>query len=75
MTLLRESLGSVLRDHRRESSVTLRELSARSGVSLGYISEVERGIKDPSSEMLEDLCNGLGLTVEDLLVGALARVC
>lgn len=73
MTLLRESLGSVLREHREESCTSIRELSARSGVSLSYISEVERGIKDPSSEMLEDLCNGLGLTVEDLLACALGR--
>lgn len=68
--LARVAVGRVLRDHRLESSMTLRELSKKSGASLGYISEVERGIKDPSSEMLEDLCDALDITVAELLVGA-----
>ena len=52
MILLRRLLGDVLREHRREQGRTLREVSAAARVSLGYLSEVERGQKEASSELL-----------------------
>jgi transcriptional regulator with XRE-family HTH domain len=51
---------------------TLAEVSARAGVSLAYLSEVERGLKEPSSEVLEAICVALGSSVT-LLVGAAHR--
>ena len=50
--LLRSSLGEVLRAERMRQSMTLRELSTSARVSLGYISEIERGQKEASSELL-----------------------
>jgi transcriptional regulator with XRE-family HTH domain len=57
--LVRQSLGSVLRAERMRRGMTLRELSARARISLGYISEVERGQKEASSELLAALCDAL----------------
>lgn len=65
--ILREVYGQILRDYRHEHGLTMRQLARKTGVSLGYISEIERGKKEASSEMLEDICGGLGLTVLDLL--------
>src|SRR5215207_10120632 len=53
MVLLRRLLGDVLRERRREQGRTLREVSARARVSLGYLSEVERGQKEASCEALD----------------------
>lgn len=63
---MRIYMGEVLREERLTQGRSLRDVS-RSGVSLGFISEVERGIKEPSSEMLEAICKGLGLDVIDAL--------
>ena len=52
MVLFRRMLGEVLRGARRQRGMTLRELSAEARVSLGYISEIERGQKEASSELL-----------------------
>lgn len=57
--LFRESLGAVLRAERMQRGMTLRELSGRARISLGYISEVERGQKEASSELLAALCEAL----------------
>lgn len=65
--IIREMFGMVLRECREETGMTLRKLSRRTGVSMSYISEVERGLKEPSSEMLEDICAGLELNTLDLL--------
>ncbi|MGO2185495.1 MAG: helix-turn-helix domain-containing protein, partial [Brevibacterium aurantiacum] len=51
--LWREMLGRVLRLRRTELGLTLAQVSRRSGVSTQYLSEVERGLKDPSSEVIE----------------------
>lgn len=72
--MLREVYGRVLRDYRHETGLTMRKLSKKTGVSLSYISDVERGVKDASSEMLEDLCSGLGLNTLDLLEMAAAEL-
>lgn len=71
--LARAALGAVLHQQRTESSYSLRELSKISGVSIAHISEVERGIKECSSEVLQDLCDSLGITVPDLLISASER--
>lgn len=59
--LLRVELGDVLRMVRKEQGATLRDVSARAQVSLGYLSEVERGQKEASSELLEAICAALGV--------------
>ena len=59
MILLRRLLGDVLRRRRQEQGRTLREVSALARVSLGYLSEVERGQKEASSELLSSICDHL----------------
>ena len=60
-------IGDALRDERVRQRMTLRELSAAARVSLGYISEIERGRKEASSELLAALCDALGLPLSSLL--------
>lgn len=67
MILLRRLLGDVLRRQRQRQSRTLREVSAAARVSLGYLSEVERGQKEASSELLAAICSALGVRMSDLL--------
>jgi hypothetical protein len=57
----------VLRRHRQRQSRTLREVSAAAQVSLGYLSEVERGRKEASSELLASICVALGVSLADVL--------
>ena len=59
MVLLRQLLGEVLRRLRLRQGRTLREVSASARVSLGYLSEVERGQKEASSELLAAICGAL----------------
>jgi transcriptional regulator with XRE-family HTH domain len=61
MVLLRHLLGDVLRRLRQRQGRTLREVSAAARVSLGYLSEVERGQKEASSELLTAICGALGI--------------
>ena len=70
--LLREVYGRLLRRLRTRQGRTLAEVSATAGVSLAYLSEVERGLKEPSSEMLEAICIALGSSIMSL-VGAAHR--
>jgi transcriptional regulator with XRE-family HTH domain len=70
--LLREVYGRLLRGLRTRQGRTLAEVSARAGVSLAYLSEVERGLKEPSSEVLEAICIALDSSVT-MLVGAAHR--
>jgi transcriptional regulator with XRE-family HTH domain len=67
MILLRRLLGDVLRRQRQHQSRTLREVSSTARVSLGYLSEIERGQKEASSELLESICGALGLPLSSLL--------
>lgn len=67
MVLFRRTLGEVLRSARMERGLTLREVSAQARVSLGYISEIERGQKEASSELLASLCQALGLPLSAVL--------
>jgi transcriptional regulator with XRE-family HTH domain len=67
MILFRRLLGDVLRSARMQRGMTLRELSAEARVSLGYISEIERGQKEASSELLASLCQAMDLPLSDVL--------
>lgn len=65
--LLREAIGERLRQTRTDQRRTLREVSRSARVSLGYLSEVERGRKEPSSELLAAICDALALPLPQLL--------
>jgi transcriptional regulator with XRE-family HTH domain len=69
-SLLREVLGDVLRRARTKQGRTLREVSDAARVSLGYLSEVERGRKEASSELLSAICAALDVPLSRLLVEA-----
>ena len=74
MVLFRDNLGSVLRAERIRQGMTLRELSADARVSLGYISEIERGQKEASSELLAALCEALDCPLSEVLREVSERV-
>ncbi|WP_018334638.1 helix-turn-helix domain-containing protein [Actinomycetospora chiangmaiensis] len=65
--LLREAIGGTIRRARTERRRTLRDVSRDARVSLGYLSEIERGRKEPSSELLAAICDALALPLPDLL--------
>jgi transcriptional regulator with XRE-family HTH domain len=67
MTLLRRVLGDTLRGRRLRQRRTLREVSGAARVSLGYLSEVERGQKEASSELLASICAALDVRLSDVL--------
>lgn len=67
MVLLRHELGDELRRRRQSQGRTLREVSAGARVSLGYLSEVERGQKEASSELLASICDALDVPMSVLL--------
>lgn len=67
MVLVRHLLGGVLRRQRLRQGLTLREVSVDARVSLGYISEVERGQKEASSELLAAICGALEVPLSDIL--------
>lgn len=69
MMLLREAIGERLRRTRTSQQRTLREVSRVARVSLGYLSEVERGRKEPSSELLASICDALDLPLDELVRG------
>ena len=65
--LLREAIGGTIRRARTARRRTLRDVSRDARVSLGYLSEIERGRKEPSSELLAAICDALALSLPDLL--------
>lgn len=67
MAVLRTLLGEALRTTRLSQERTLREVSSAARVSLGYLSEVERGQKEASSELLASICRALGVRLSDVL--------
>ena len=69
-TLLREVIGDVLRQVRLSQGRTLREVSDDARVSLGYLSEVERGRKEASSELLSAICGALEVPLSRVLTDA-----
>lgn len=67
MVLLRRVMGQVLRERRQAQERTLRQVSATAQVSLGYLSEVERGQKEASSELLGAICTALDVPMSAVL--------
>ncbi len=67
MIVLRREIGDVLRDARQRQGRTLREVSSAARVSLGYLSEVERGQKEASSELLASICDALAVPMSLVL--------
>lgn len=72
--LVREVIGDVLRQARTSQGRTLREVSDSARVSLGYLSEVERGRKEPSSELLNAICDALEIPLSSVLSNAGERM-
>ena len=64
---LRTAIGGTVREIRLSQGLTLRQLSSKSHIALGYLSEVERGHKDASSQVLESIAEGLSLSTYQLL--------
>jgi transcriptional regulator with XRE-family HTH domain len=65
---VRQAVGEVIREARLERKMTLRDLSSVSSVALGYLSELERGQKEASSEILDSVALGLGISLSELVV-------
>ncbi len=63
-------LGSYLREQRKAAKLSLRQLSELAGVSNPYLSQIERGLKKPSAEILQQLARGLEVSAESLFVRA-----
>lgn len=75
MKLFREALGEVLREERLAQKKTLRTLSSEATIALGYLSEVERGQKELSSEILYSIATqGLGLDTHEVVIRAGLRL-
>jgi hypothetical protein len=71
---LREVIGDVLREERRAQDRTLADVAAGAFVSLPYLSEVERGLKEPSSEVVASICAALDLPLADVLERSVDRL-
>ena len=65
-----ESLGDFLKEQRRSARLTLRQLAEQTGVSNPYLSQIERGLRKPSAEVLQQLAKGLRISAETLYVRA-----
>ncbi len=74
MTTMRQLVGEVLRARRVAEGLTLRDVSAKARVSLGYISEVERGQKEASSELLAALARALEIPLSQVLLDVSAML-
>lgn len=74
MILLRRELGDVLREQRLGQGRTLRDVATAAKISLGYLSEVERGEKEASSELLAAISQALGLPLSQTLSLVSSRV-
>jgi len=74
MVVLRNEFGGVLRDVRLRQGRTLREVSKDAKVSLGYLSEIERGQKEASSELLFSICEALQMPLSEVLSEVTDRV-
>lgn len=66
--LIRKAMGETIRTLRLEAGMTLREVSVASMVSLGYLSEIERGCKEASSEVLFSITRALGVSLSAMLL-------
>lgn len=67
MILVRQEIGEVLRDFRQQKGRTLRQVASRASVALGYLSEVERGQKEASSEILASVAEALDVPISIIM--------
>jgi transcriptional regulator with XRE-family HTH domain len=67
MVLVRHEIGDVLRDFRQKKGATLRQIASRANVALGYLSEVERGQKEASSEILASIAEALDVPLSAIM--------
>lgn len=67
MILVRHEIGDVLRDYRQQKGRTLRQVASRASVALGYLSEVERGQKEASSEILASVAEALDIPISTIM--------
>lgn len=67
MVLVRQEIGEVLRDFRQQKGRTLRQVASRASVALGYLSEVERGQKEASSEILASVAEALDVPISTIM--------
>jgi len=67
MILVRQEIGDVLRDYRLQKGQTLRQVASRASVALGYLSEVERGQKEASSEILASVAEALDVPISRIM--------
>lgn len=67
MILVRQEIGDVLRDFRLQKGQTLRQVASRASVALGYLSEVERGQKEASSEILASVAEALDVPISTIM--------
>ncbi|MBD3752952.1 MAG: helix-turn-helix transcriptional regulator [Micrococcales bacterium] len=67
MVLVRQEIGEVLRDFRQQKGCTLRQVASRASVALGYLSEVERGQKEASSEILASVAEALDVPISTIM--------
>jgi transcriptional regulator with XRE-family HTH domain len=67
MVLVRQEIGDVLRDYRLQKAMTLRQVASRASVALGYLSEVERGQKEASSEILASVADALDTPISVIM--------
>jgi len=74
MIVLRQVIGDELRRRRQDQGRTLRDVSGAAAVSLGYLSEVERGQKEASSELLAAICDALDVSLADVLASVSDQV-
>lgn len=65
-----ETLGDYLRDQRRQAQMSLRQLAEKSDVSNPYLSQIERGVRRPSAEVLQQIAKALRISAESLYVRA-----
>ncbi|MGI5505724.1 helix-turn-helix domain-containing protein [Lentzea sp. CA-135723] len=72
--LWREALGRKLRETREDLGERLVDVADRAGISVQYLSEIERGRKEPSSEMIAAVAGALGIDLADLLIGIAGQV-
>src|SRR3954469_10361508 len=70
MTSIRADLGEYLKEQRQHAKLSLRQLADAAGVSNPYLSQIERGLKKPSAEILQSLAKGLRISAESLYVRA-----
>ena len=74
MILVRQEIGDVLRDFRLQKGRTLRQVASKASVALGYLSEVERGQKEASSEILASVADALDVPISTIMRAVSDRI-